>query len=126
MSQIVDSFFYLETAPIASESILILKGFAIKSTIEVAGIPHILSCLAGSEEVEAIDEMTHQIRIDGVAFLVATHRSVNGTTNVAALIENVVSSKCYRCVSALEEAITGLRIPNELVGIHFGGTVSSA
>ena len=51
----------------------------------------LLASLSGSPQIEAIDEVHHEVGIDGIAFGVRSAHGADGAADVASLVQDVVS-----------------------------------
>lgn len=56
----------------------------------MSAVAHALSSLLASEGIEAIDGMYHGVAIDTVVLRIATLHGVDGTAEVALIVQNVV------------------------------------
>ena len=62
--------------------------------------------------------MQHGVAVDAVILDVAALRGVDGSAEVALVVENVVKLQHHRQRLALEEALCYLRVPHQLVRVH--------
>ena len=78
------------------------------------------------EQVEAVDDMNHGIRVDGVVLSVGAHHIGDVTAVVAHLSKYVVELQRYGQRLSTQEALRYLGIPYQLVGVHTLVVVSTA
>lgn len=64
--------------------------------------------------------MKHSIRIDSVVTRVAALVSVDGTADVAAVLQNIIPLERDGQSVALQERLGHLRVPKQFVGVHAG------
>ena len=87
---------------------------------------HIAPCGGRPEEVEAVAERGHPVGVDSVVLRVAARSSRDVSTDVAALVQNIVGSE-HQCGGfSLQEAVADLCIPNQFVGVEFRRAVATA
>ena len=78
-----------------------------------------------ANEVEAIDEVHHDVAVDGVGPGVAAVRGAVVAADARTVAQDVVPLDADGCVLLLKEVLAELCIPDELVGVH-GGVVVAA
>lgn len=61
--------------------------------------------------------MEHEVTIDTVIFRIRAHHLVDGTCEVALLVQYIVELQHYAQV-ALHEGMAYLCIPNQFIGVH--------
>ena len=79
---------------------------------------HALPCLLASKSIETVDDMHHCIAVDCVILRITSHHVIDGARQTALLVKDVIQLQTYCECLALQEAVTNLCIPNQLVGVH--------
>ena len=70
------------------------------------------------EDVELVDEVHHEIGVDGVAPSIGSLRSGQRSAHVALTVENVIELNADGGSLLLEERLSNLGVPNQFVGVH--------
>ena len=78
------------------------------------------------EDVEFVDEVHHEIGVDGVAPSIGSLRGGQRSAHVALTVENVIELNADGGSLFLEERLSNLGVPNEFVGVHGMVDISSA
>ena len=83
-----------------------------------ASFSHFAPGLCGSEHIEAVDEVCHEIGVNGIGFRVGSAGGTDHAADVAALVEDVVGLEADGGDFVFEESVGHLCIPDEFVGVH--------
>lgn len=72
------------TAPVAPAA------EALTTTKETSSFTHALTCLVAAKDVQSINYVQHGIAVDAVVFGVAALHGINGSAEVALIVQDVV------------------------------------
>ena len=87
------------TAPIAPTA------EALTTTKGTTSFAHALTCLVAAKHVQSINHVQHGIAVDAVVFGVAALHGINGSTEVALVVQDVVELQGQREVALFEQAL---------------------
>lgn len=79
--------------------------WASESGALATGTTHLLPCLLASEEIELVDDMQHGVTVDAVVPCISTLDGVEGTAEVALLVEQVIELDAHGERFAFEERL---------------------
>ena len=82
--------------------------------------------LATGEGAELVDEVHHDVGVDGVAPGVAALGGRERAADVALLLQDVVELHADGGSAVFEERLGNLRVPEQFVGVHRVFNISSA
>ena len=91
---------------------------ALAGIASVVFVVFVIARALTAEDVEFVDEVEHDVRVDGVAPRVAALLRGDGAADVALLVQDVVELQAHSCCVAFEEGLRNLPVPKELVGVH--------
>lgn len=91
---------------------------ALTTTKDTPPFTYALACLAAAKDVQSINHVQHDIAVDAVVFGVAAPHGINGPTEVALIVQNVVELQRQRKVALFQQILRQLHVPHQLVGVH--------
>ena len=78
-----------------------------------------------SQQIELINEMDHDVTVNGIVPRVRTLRSGDRTPNVTPFAQNIIPLHCDRGSIPFQETLRKFRIPNQFISIHRRIIISS-
>ena len=78
----------------------------------------ILGSLLSTEDIQLVDEVDHEVGIDGIGPGVATHHGIDCTAHIALLLQDIVELQADSSRLVLQETLGKLGIPEEFVVVH--------
>ena len=100
------------TTPVATTAV------ALTTTKGTSSFAHVLTCLAAAKDVQSINHVQHGVAVDAVVFGVAALHGINGSAEVALVVQDVVELQRQREVALFEQTLRQLHVPHQLVGVH--------
>lgn len=90
----------------------------VRTTKETSSFTHALACLVAAKDVQSINHVQHGIAVDAVIFGVAALHGINGSAEVALIVQDVVELQRQCEVALFQQTLRQLHVPHQFVGVH--------